>query len=167
MKDLLLIFLLATLCLSCQNETQTANNEPIVVKSEWEISINHLAGESLEIEGFKEMPFIFNAGKIIQKNKPEIETLILGNRFSSRRNMYIKPIGIFSFEKDTTLIEYIISVPKDDELNNLNINSYFDLNQKNHSTKYLIEDWFRGACQTGKCKNFDWGNELKALKRLE
>lgn len=167
MKNLVLISSFLFMCLSCQNKASTEIDEPIIVKSEWEITIKQLAGETLDLEGFNQIPLIFNTGKILQKNKPDIETLILGKRFNNKRNMYVKPIGTFSFEKDTSLIEYVISVPTDETLNNLKINSYFDLNQKNHSTKYLVEDWFRGACNVGKCKNFDWGNELKALKRLE
>ena len=167
MKELLQTLMICMILFSCENKVDIPASKPIEVKSEWETSIEHLAGDNLEIDGFDPLPIIFNTGKIAVKNKDDIETMVLGQRLNKRKKMYIKPIGLFSFEKDSLFIEYVVSVPKDDELNNFDINSYFDLNQKNYATKYLVEDWFRTACQTGRCKNFSWGNELKALKRLE
>jgi len=154
MKELLQILCLVLFFISCKDNDPGTKAKPIEVKSEWELSVNHLAGENLEIEGFNPLPLIFNTGKISLKNKGEVETMVISQRLSNKRNLYIKPIGLFSFQKDSLLMEYIVSVPKDDKLNNLNIHSYFDLNQKNYATKYLVEDWFRTACQTGKCKNF-------------
>ena len=151
---------------SC-NEKEVTIAEAIEVKSDYKAKISTSAGEIFENEAFKPMPIFFNMGSVRISENKKVETIILSDKLSKGKTVDIKPIGLFRFNKDSVMNNFMISVPADSTKNVLDVYSFHDLSQKQYQIKFLIEDWFRGNCKLGKCSKFEWQSEVQALKLIE
>ena len=161
---LLLFGLLVT---SCSNNDPVNRIENVEVQSEFKARINTIAGDVLGDDSFQEMPIFFNVGSFSITEGQDHETIVLADKLSEGKVLNIKPISLLKFKKDTSIKNYIISVPVDSAQNVYGIYSFHDLSQKQFQIKFLIEDWFRGNCKLGHCSKFEWQSEVQALKLVQ
>jgi len=123
------------------------------------------AGDNYPLFNELDIPTFFNLGKIITDSKRDLNTIILSERKTKGSKMNIKPIALFSFEQDTVLFQYIVSINADNTVNKIGSN-YNDFLINNHKTQSNIENWFSSQCPESSCKTFKWENTYKALLEI-
>ncbi len=159
-KTVLFIFLI--LFCACQDEQVKANKtDDQTIKAAVFLS----AGENYPLFNELGIPTFFNLGRIIKPNDTELQTIILSERKSKGSKINIIPMAMFSFEKDTSQFEFIISTTANHESDRLGLN-YNDFLLKNYHTQMNIENWFLSQCPENACRNFKWDNNYKALLKI-
>lgn len=141
--------------MSCDSsERKTTEN-----KKSSDISANVFlsAGEQYPLFDNLNIPTFFNLGKV-NSNK-DLNTIILDKKLKKGSKVNIKPIALFTFEQDTVLHSYMVSVSVSNEKIKT---SYNDFLMDNIKIQSAIEDWFDAQCGRDRCRNFKWENSYKA-----
>jgi len=153
--------LLITVCflIGCRNGSDKANHT-----TEWngyECIISHQAGERLQESSQDHLATFFNLGYINNGDtNSQCEVIILAPRLALKSKIKIKPLALFSFNRDSIIKEFVIAKPWK------NTSLKADFNALDIETQLLIENWFQLNCAIGLCNNYHWSNAFKAELKI-
>lgn len=151
-----LFFILFVLSCSNQNEKEFINYS----KNGIEVKINCPAGDICDQFFQSYLPSFFNIAET--GNQEHVYFIIPGERSDKGNKEMINPIGIFSFQKDTVLHQYLLSTYVDSTMNSIHSKNYLDFCINHFDLKNMVEDWFKLNCKNENCYDYKWENELKA-----
>ena len=147
---------------SCNNVNK--KNGPIE-EEEIRAAVYLSAGDNYPLFNELGIPTFFNLGKVISGSDVDLNTIILSSRLNKGSKLNIRPIALFSFERDTIAYDYIISVNAAELNENIGLD-FNDFLLKNYKTQNSIETWFSSQCPDYECRNFKWQNAYKAMLEI-
>jgi len=149
-------------CVSCSDSDKRSREaEPAEIRAAVYLS----AGDIYPLFNELDVPTFFNLGKVISGTEKDINTIILSERAKKGSKMDIRPLALFSFDRDTVHYNYIVSVPADQTNERIGVD-FNDFLLKNYKTQNNIENWFSSQCPDYTCRNFRWDNTYKALLEI-
>lgn len=152
-------FCFALFIIACQNPSeQGSKTEEETIKAAVYLS----SGDNYPLFNSLGIPTFFNIARVINQGEKPLDAIILSERENKGSKVSIVPLALFSFEKDTTLFEYIVCIPAETENPYIGSN-YNDFLLKNQEIQSGIEDWFAAQCKDAVCRNFRWESAYKAL----
>ncbi len=131
--------------------------------SELEALVSVSAGEMIPSYDKLSMPSFFNIGSISIDEGSNASTIILGPRKNKGKRIKVSNLALFSFEKDSSRVDYVISYQNDFFSKQLDFETFM---VQHHDIKESIESWFKAQCVLGHCSNFEWSSEYKAYLKL-
>lgn len=163
-----LILITTTLTLvSCKQEVTKSVEKVGSMEEEKGLScmVTVPAGDAYAAFSHLEMPPFFNIGQFKTETKTT-EVIILSSRKDKGDQIKVDVIGLFGFKQDTLNKHFIVALPRQKGVNNLE-RQYDEYLIKNNDMKLAIESWFRAQCGVSICGAFYWDNPYKALIQLE
>lgn len=158
--------MLAFICLCACNGPAKNDGNVISWNGTIKTTIDIPAGEMLPQFGETGIPSFFNVGHIGTSSGSErMMTIVLSERLGSGKQVEVKPLSLFSFYKDSTLHQFLVSSDvnlKGDRIGD-DFNSFMG---KNNELQMAIENWFKAQCGLGGCTLYEWKNSYKALREL-
>ena len=121
------------------------------------------AGDMLDSFDRIKLTTFFNVGTIEIDDASEVNTIILGPRKGKGKHIDVNNLALFSFERDSVPISFILSYENDFSADKLEFETfmveYDDIRQS-------IESWFKLQCGMGHCRNFRWSGDYKSYLQL-
>jgi hypothetical protein len=121
------------------------------------------AGDIMPSYDRMKLPTFFNVGNIEVDDKAKVQTIILGPRKGKGKHIDVNNLAMFSFEKDSIPVSFVISYENDFSSKDLDY-ELFMVEQRDIIES--IESWFKLQCGLGHCRNFKWSSEYKAFLQL-
>jgi len=161
-KYILICLLIMSILSACQ-QTPSDGSGPYKPISEFEMKVQYPSGAILPDSVLKcKVPTMFNVGKLADN----VYGMLLGPAVSQGDKRSYTPIGVYTFMLDSTSVAFVLCNPDDKdpiiEAANYNEWSLSEIRYKN-----LIDSWFKTNCELNQCSQFEWANDLKALRILE
>ena len=126
-------------------------------------SIDIPAGDIMQSYDRMMLPAFFNVGTIKIDDASQVQTIILGPRKGKGKNVNVNSIGLLSFERDSILVNYILSYDNDFSSEELEFETFM---VEYNDMREGIESWFKLQCGLGHCRNFKWSSEYKSYIQL-
>jgi len=153
--------LVLTFLASCKEEANKRQESDDM--SELEAVISVAAGDMMQTYNSVMMPTFFNMGTISIDEASKVPAIILGERKGKGKRVNVNNLGLFSFERDSSEVNFVVSYQNDFSTEELEFETFM---VKHHDIKESIESWFRAQCEIGDCRNFNWSNEYKSYLKL-
>jgi len=150
---------------SCHQERETEAVGSMKEEKGISCIITSPAGDLFSSYARLDIPPFFNVGEL-QIKDTKTEVLVLSSRMAKGKRLRVDVIGLFSFKHGEENKYYVITIPRDQSLNNLE-RSYDEFLIHNMEIRSGIESWFRAQCPLGDCHSFKWENAFKALLKIE
>ncbi len=159
------LLLLIVLTISCDH--QVSQNQNVVRNSGQQIRVKVTTPAGETLAGFEKLkiPTFFNVAAI-DNNDNNLSALVLSSKLNKGKTVSVVPISLFSFEKDTTQLKYLVSVPDEVETNHIG-NNYLTFMSMNNDLSQAIENWFKAQCGLTDCSDYNWTNPYQTLLELE
>ena len=154
------LLLAITLTVACNSPEQPKQED---VTTGLEASVYISAGELYPKFSNLEVPTFFNLAKIESSDNRDINSIVLGKKKSKGLKLSVHPVALLSFNQDTILHKYVVSIDSSNKRIESDYNSFL-LNNYNMQTS--IENWFKSQCFPQPCTSFNWENSFKALLEL-
>jgi hypothetical protein len=155
------ILLLLTFFIACKEEVTYRQESDEVTELKAVVSVP--AGEMMPSYDKLSMPPFFNIGTISIDDAFKVPTIILGSRKSKGKKVNVSNLALFSFEKDSSQVNFVISYENDFSDERLDFETFM---VEHHDIKEGIESWFKAQCGLGHCRNFGWSSEYKSYLKL-
>ena len=162
MKHTIYYILISFLVFSCKEPVVEVHNHP---PTNYSVNIQVSAGEKFIEFADPSIPTFFNIGNVNLLGVEKVSSLVLGKRRKTGAKVYIEPVALFSFVKDTSIFKYIIALPVDEKLEGVG-RDFDSFLVNNYHLQSSIEEWFKSHCNIGSCREFKWDNSYKALLEM-
>jgi hypothetical protein len=147
---------------ACQQKPSDGSG-PYVPISEFEITVDYPSGSILPDSVLKsKVPTMFNVGRL----NDSVYGMLLGPAASKGDKLKYIPIGVYTLTQDSTAMSFVLCKP-DDENGLIKAANYNEWSIDEIRYKSLIDSWFKTNCELNQCSQFEWANDLKALRILE
>ncbi len=163
------VVLLMSIWIGCQTDAESPGDSE---EKRLEVIVEHSAGDEYISEreegaASRYMPYPFNMAYIRGYESERTQCIVLSQQLSKRRRLEVTPIALFSMTEYGELNNYIIVIPKDEDLQSIPVHNFSDLTTKYVSIKNIIDNWMLDRCGFNCSRKEGWGGESAGLKAIE
>lgn len=155
-------FLSAITLMACGGGSSTSNSQ--ADSSSVKAKVTFSAGQSLPMDsnrGFLSLPFNI-AADVRTAKQPMV---IISDDLKVSSKIDVIPIGVIRIDDEGRKIDYIISIPSDENKRTIPTDNFYEFTTVYSGAKWIIEQYFINYKGLGRVKLISWEDE-KYAKRL-
>jgi len=161
-KNILTILLFLGFILSYSCTSTPSSNPKEVLHVGYDARITTPAGSFENLENTDKLAPPFNLARL--KGLADLELIILSESISKGKTIKVIPIGLLRIKEEGVDTDFVVAVPSNEDLNNLQLKSFGDLSVNNAVSKQIIESWCTQHASLKNRTSIKWLSEQSAIE---